>query len=491
MKSIWNKATQICNEHRRALFVLVLFACMYGAITFVNHYNFRTYALDLGSYTNALYDYSHFQWNDGSTFMNEPGHLLHDHFDLYLLLFAPLQFVFGTYTLLVMQWFFVCLGAWGFYRYMLHQETLRRYAVWGLFYYAVYFGIFTAFSFDYHSNVVAASLFSWWWLFSIQRKWIAASFLFLAMFIGKESIPLWLFFVCLSGIFIFRKERATKIFFAASAVVSLAYFLFITQYAMPSFSATGAPAKFEYSILGQSLSDALHAVVTRPGEVLYYLFAPHHAAEGFQFAKIEFWILFLICGGWAMFVRPWYLIMIVPLVFQKMFHDRPTLWGVEAHYCIEFLPILAIAVFDVAASQTIKWRKTVVIAACIGSAVVTFRIFDATTIWMDRSRLCIYKPNHYRSAGEVAELREAIAQVPDGVEVTAQSPLIPHLALRDRCYTFPKITPTTQWMVLTKLEKPYPLSPEEWEAQWKGYMNHSEWKLVWTSGQSYVFYREK
>ena len=43
-----------------------VFALVYGLIAFVNHYCFRTFGLDLGVYTNALYDYAHGQWNDAT-----------------------------------------------------------------------------------------------------------------------------------------------------------------------------------------------------------------------------------------------------------------------------------------------------------------------------------------------------------------------------------------------------------------------------------------
>ena len=82
---------------------LLIAACIYTLISWVNHYCFRTYTLDLGAYTNALYDYAHFSWNDSTAFKAIPENLLADHFDLYLPLFSPLIFIFGTYTLLVVQ----------------------------------------------------------------------------------------------------------------------------------------------------------------------------------------------------------------------------------------------------------------------------------------------------------------------------------------------------------------------------------------------------
>ena len=84
-----NKFNEKTKEHWQLIILVILFASLYSFISLVNHYNFRTYALDLGLYTNALYDYLHLQWNDSSVFKEINENLLADHFDLYLIIFSP------------------------------------------------------------------------------------------------------------------------------------------------------------------------------------------------------------------------------------------------------------------------------------------------------------------------------------------------------------------------------------------------------------------
>ena len=67
------------------------------------------------AYTNALYDYSHLNWNDSTVFKSGAENLLADHFDLYLILFAPLSLIFKTYTLLIVQIVFILIGGMGIY----------------------------------------------------------------------------------------------------------------------------------------------------------------------------------------------------------------------------------------------------------------------------------------------------------------------------------------------------------------------------------------
>ena len=99
--------------NKRSIITLIIFGMIYALISLVNHQLFRTYSLDLGLYTNALYDYSHFQFNDSTTFKESSENLLADHFDIYLMLFSMLSYFLGTNTLLVVQIAALIFGALG------------------------------------------------------------------------------------------------------------------------------------------------------------------------------------------------------------------------------------------------------------------------------------------------------------------------------------------------------------------------------------------
>lgn len=89
------------KDNQISLLISLAFPIVYSLIVFYNHHCFRTFALDLGVYTNALYDYSHLQWNDAGVFKTEARNLLSDHLDLSLILIAPFSLLFGQYTLLL------------------------------------------------------------------------------------------------------------------------------------------------------------------------------------------------------------------------------------------------------------------------------------------------------------------------------------------------------------------------------------------------------
>src|SRR6476620_4958201 len=82
----------------------VVFGIIYALISLVNHYNFRTYALDLGMVNHAVYDYAHFRKNVTTLLLDTPPtNFLANHFTLVPLLVSPLYWLFGNYTMLLVQ----------------------------------------------------------------------------------------------------------------------------------------------------------------------------------------------------------------------------------------------------------------------------------------------------------------------------------------------------------------------------------------------------
>ena len=98
------------------LAIVVVATIGYSLLSLVNHSLFKTYTLDLGIYTNALFDYAHFRLPDCSMFKSRDMLLLCDHFDLYLVLLSPLVYVFGSWTLLVVQIAAMIFGGIGIYK---------------------------------------------------------------------------------------------------------------------------------------------------------------------------------------------------------------------------------------------------------------------------------------------------------------------------------------------------------------------------------------
>src|SRR5690554_2720864 len=135
------------KKHKSILLISLFFGLLYALISLVNHYFFKTYALDLGLYTNAMYKYAHFQMADSVMIKDFAEPLLGGHFDLYLMLFSPLIFVFGTYTLLIIQILAVMLGGIGIYKFFQLKEGGNKFIpIIATLYFYTFYGVFGAFS---------------------------------------------------------------------------------------------------------------------------------------------------------------------------------------------------------------------------------------------------------------------------------------------------------------------------------------------------------
>lgn len=140
--------------------IIFIFFLIYCSISLVNHYLLRTYASDLGFYTNSAFNYAHLRWKDCiiDRTLPQPAYInnLSDHFSLILIPISPVIYIFGTYGLLVAQIVFILFGGIGIYKYVFYKTGNLFKANLFLIHFYGFFGIFSALGFDFHNNVIGA-----------------------------------------------------------------------------------------------------------------------------------------------------------------------------------------------------------------------------------------------------------------------------------------------------------------------------------------------
>jgi len=443
------------------LIAVIVFAGIYGLISLVNHYVFRTYALDLGLYTNALFDYIRFQANDSSVFKFVPEHLLADHFDLHLMVLSPLSLLFGSYTLLLVQIIAILFGGYGVFAYISRKTDNHWIPVFAAIYFYSFFGVFSALSFDYHSNVTAACLIPWLFYYVDKQNIRASIILFIAIIIAKENMALWLTFVLLGMAWMNRKSGTMRAALPAAALLSGILFIFITQVIMPAFSNEGSYPHFKYAILGNSMFEAALSILKHPADAVKYLFVQHSDLADAAYIKAELHLILLISGLYFLLVQPIWLFMLIPVYAQKLYHNDPTMWGVGSQYAIEFAPILSLGIFTfIAQTKAPNHQRIFIFMALAGCLTASIRIMDKTELYTDKNRIRFYKKEHYIRHYHVNEVHKVLKTIPSEAIVSAQSPFLPHLALRDKVYQFP-IIKDAEYIVVSGMEKPWPLSQEQ------------------------------
>lgn len=421
--------------------VLTLFGAAFGVQSFGNHMLFRTYGLDLGIYSQTAYDFAHLRVNDGTFYHWEPFNQLGDHFDLMLALIAPLTWlVRADWLLLAVQILAVLFGAWGLYRLTRHACGRELPSLLAMLLMLSQFGVWHATGFDYHSNVVAACLLPWLILALRKGRLTAATILLILMAIAKETVALWLCLVLPALMIDHRRERRTLRWLAIATGGCAAYFAVVTMLVMPALGGGSGSGFWRYQWMGDTTGDVARWLLTHPLEALRDFFIDFTPDADRGALKVEFFICALASGMLLTFLKPNYLIMLLPPLAMKMFSAYGEgFWGITYHYNIEICLVCCCAsALVISRIRADRWRNTVAALAVVLALCTTLYSVGHPLTPISRERVNILKSSHYRQTEfNINTARKAIRMIPDDASVCATTIFTPHLAARDSAYIFP------------------------------------------------------
>lgn len=477
------------------LSIILFFGLIFCSISLVNHYMFRTAAWDLGINNNAIYDYSYFRWNDcmimeGPQFTN----ILSDHFTLLPILVSPLRWIFGSYTMLVVQIGAILWGGFGLYSYVKRKSTKKYLPLIALAYFYSIWGIYSALSFDYHDNVMAAMFVPWLFYYVDLKKWTPAIIYFTLILISKENMALWAFFICSGLIINYRKEKTTRLILGGMALFAAFYFIIVLKVVIPSLANEGREyLHFHYDILGKNFGDVFHSIFNKPLEILSAIFTNHTGDPNGDYAKAELHLVVVLSGGIFLLFRPQYLWMLIPIYAQKVFNNDLGKWGINNHYSIEFVPILAFAAFSWISNFKYKqFQPLIAIVILCSTAWITYsKIENRDSKWYGPDTVKFYGKKHYQREFDVNNVRRSLELIPSNASVSAQTNLVPHLCFRDYIYTYPKIN-AAEYIVLTPLQiSTFPLSPEKYYESIEEIKSSKDWEVLKEDKDILIFRRVK
>lgn len=451
-------------------------AVIYGSISFVNHNLFRTSALDLGVYNNAIYKYGHFKMATSAVYEEEARNLFSDHFDLLVPILSPLQYVLGNYTLLIVQILALLLGAYGLYLYIKPKGDWA--AVASVVYFLSFYGVFGAVSYDYHSNVIAAAILPWFFVFVRDKKLVPALLIFSLILVSKENMALWMVFVCAGMAIEFWKVSKLRNLLILGSVFSAFYFILVLSVIIPAIAPTKEYFHFDFSVLGANPKEALGYIISHPLETLKSLFENHMGDPNGDGIKAESYWALCFAGILLLIRKPQFLLMLIPILFQKMLNDDMYKWSVDVHYNVEFAPILAIGIFSVLSlvkRNAIRWSLLLVV--CGFSIWSTSRILKSTHVYREDLKIQFQHKKHYRTHFDHNKVHEALKLIPEEASVSALYPFVPHLAFRDEIYQFP-ILHEAEYIVYSKQFYTFPLTKDHFDSYTDELKNSKEWEVV-------------
>lgn len=460
--------------------IFILFALIFASITFINHYNFRTFGWDLGINQNAIYDYAHFRWNDCMIMQPQFTNILSDHFSLYPLLVSPFYWIFGEWTMLIFQFLAILFGGFGVYKYVLNLSKNTTISIIAVAHFFSFYGIYSALSFDYHDNVVATMFVPWFLLYFEQKNWRKAILYFVLIIIAKENMALWAVFlgfgVMLKSLLQRDKTAALKgLFFALAAAI---YFILVIKVVIPSLATPGRDYLHNsFNALGGNFGEVLVNILKHPIDALKLLFYNHSGDPMYDGMKAETYLALALAGGFMLVLAPEYLIMIVPILGQKMFNDLPIRWGISVHYSIEFAPLIVIGFYT--AIQRFKKHKVLFASIVLAMTVISSASFldHRTSEYYNQINSQFYKKEHWQRPFNVAEVNAILARIPDNAKVSAQACLTTHLAFRDYIYHFPFINDAEYIALLPAEENKYPNDAVSYQKAIDDFLASGKWKV--------------
>ena len=461
-------STAALRTPRQRFVLLAFFALIYSLIGLVNQVNFRTGALDLGYEAQAVTDLAHLRAPRVTLLLDAPptGYL-GQHFSLTPALAVPLYYLVGpVWALLLLQIGAVLVGLEGARRYARSVGASESQANWVLAFLGSQWAIFSALGFDFHNNVLGAMALPWLARWVAQGRWGRAGLAAVFIVLSKENLALWLAFVLLGLAWQHWPRRAVAWRAGLGAVLALTYFVVITHYVMPALDTTHRPYTqlARYGQLGSSLPAIAGRLLTHPALLWRVLFTNTLPDSAYDYIKLELWLGLLLSGGWALLRRPWYALMLVPILGQKLLAGDAGFWGLNYQYSIEIAPVLTLTVVDTLASarRPAAGRWPWALASVVLFTVVTLYMRRST--WYDRATTNFLVGRHYRPAyPDRAGLRAALARVPAGESLSASSTLVPHLTDRRDLFLFPVLRTARLVALLREPDESgaWPLKPAE------------------------------
>ena len=434
-----------------------------------NHYNFYSHTLDLGMYNNALYDFAHFRTNQFKLgLLGQTTSFWGAHLDFTILLFAPLFYLFGSYTLLIVQIASILLGGIGVYKYSKqYLPPITSYIV--LIYFFCIWGIYSALSFDYHSNVVAAMIVPWFVYYyensiGSWKTWFSFFFILLS----KENMALWLFFIMI-GLLIKNKESALKHLAINIAYISIPmlYFVIGICFLMPLFNESLGTSQLDrYSHLGNGISEIISHIITNPIDTINLLYENTTNYSDYDNIKEELHLMVLVSGGIALLYRPVFLIMLIPIYAQKFLSNNIVMWGINHQYSIEFASILPLAVIYSLKSLNHNKSIQIILATILLAFTAAYnykKINGRHSKWYSPVNTKFWSSIHYNQDIDLQESYEILGLIPKNAAVCAHETLVPHLAFRKNISLFPNVQNSDYIVIIKNKRGYYPMNKKDFE----------------------------
>jgi uncharacterized membrane protein len=389
----------------------------------------------------------------------------------------------------------VLFGAVGVYKIVQQVSNTPFLPEIAMIHFLSFFGIYSALSFDYHDNVVSAMLVPWFFYYFRNNRFGLTWLFAVLIVIGKENMPLWLIFVCLGLAITYFKEKQKRNMALLLTLFSMVYAIVILKYVMPNID-PNAPGnnynQFRYSILGSNMKELVFNITHHPIEILKALFCNHLADRSLDGIKMELYTCLLYSGGWILLFRPQYIIMLIPIIAQKVFSDDFGRWGINYHYSIEFLPIIIIAFYEVVVKLKNKRLAIIlsVTACCMTIYITKTKIDSRISLYYGQTNTSFYIKEHYECEFDKKELKRVMKLIPQDANLSALNFFAPHVSFRKNIYQYPDVN-DANYILLARTNNGYPIGGLKLDKCIQELNSSKDWETLSADKGIYLFRKKQ
>jgi uncharacterized membrane protein len=446
-------ALRVVYAGMAAYAVLFIFAAI------VHYAVFKEARFDLGDMVQSIWSTLHGHFLEGTTANGHQSSRLGFHVDPFLVLFAPLFWIWSSpVLLLVAQVLAVVSGAlpvfWLARKHLGSSRAAAHFAFAYLLYPATQFNAFTIGD-GFHSVSLAVPLVLYAIWFLDEDRLVAFSAVALLACTTKEEIPLAV--GCLGIWHAVRKGH--RLFGLSVFAAGLALTLFNLLWVIPHFSANGVdPFASRYRAVGATPGGMAHKLVTDP------LAFVHAVATGHK-ALFVVMLFFPFLGLWAL--EPLLVLGAVPELVIDLLSSHGYQTSVAFQYTAGIGPF--------------------VVAASIFGAARLRHQADRVSLWVlvATALVAAFSPinelgHDVRALGSplVSAKAHALSLIPGGVPVSASDDLAGYLSERRYIYTFPSVG-RSRWIVVDIHDQT--LQIPGFKRQVRTYEADKAWRHVYSS----------
>ena len=434
--------------------VLFIFAAV------VHYAVFETARFDLGNMVQAIWNTLHGHFLETTTQNGHQHDRLGFHADPFLVLLAPLLWVWSSpLVLLVVQVLAVASGAlpvfWLARKHLDSPRAGAQFAFAYLLYPATQFNAFTNGS-DFHSVSIAVPLVLYATWFLDEDRLVSFSVVALLAFTTKEEIPLAV--GCL-GIW-YAVRRGHRLFglgvFAAGLGVTLFNFLWL----IPHFSPKGVePFAGRYTAVGGTPRGIMHKLFTDPAAFL------HAVASGHKAAYLAL-LVFPFLGLWLL--EPLLALGAVPDLVINLLSSNGNQTTLQFQYTAGIVPFLVAAtIFGAARFE----RRRVEVSLWVLAGVTAIAVFSPL----------LSLPGDVRALGSplVSAKAHATSLIPPGAAVSSSNRLGGYLSERRYIYSFPYVR-RARWIIVDVNDSTYG-DTRGYKRVIRAYESDKTWKVLFSA----------